>query len=438
MDNWNDYINKEFKCQCGKVHSCAIEHVVIEENAFNRFSGIMAGYDYRNITVICDVNTRKIVGEKVFEVLEKQGFSYKVIEFPDEFLIPDENAVGRIMVQIDKDCDLLIAAGSGTIKDLCSYTAHMLGIDYFVAASAPSMDGYASNVSPLIVNYLKTTYEAKMPRVIIGDVNILKEAPLHMIAAGAGDVIGKYISLADWQISHLVTGEYFCPYAASLVNDSISSVMSGVKGVKARDSDAVKKIMEGLVLSGIVMSYIGNSRPASGSEHHLAHYWEMISILNGKPWIALHGTKVGIGTVECIKMYKQLKEAKDLQARTCYDFEKWKNEIIKAYEKSYGDVIGLEEKVGKNSKENVEDRVNRFLENRDKINEIIEALPETEEIEGALRSMDAPVSLGELGFDSVLNTSVLNTSILYAKDLRTRYGLLQMLYDFDLYNAIFR
>jgi glycerol-1-phosphate dehydrogenase [NAD(P)+] len=50
-------------------------------------------------------------------------------------------------------------------------------------------------------------------------------------------------------------------------------------------------IMEGLVLAGVGMSYVGNSRPASGSEHHLAHYWEMMFLQAGQEE-PLHGTKV--------------------------------------------------------------------------------------------------------------------------------------------------
>ncbi len=55
--------------------------------------------------------------------------------------------------------------------------------------TAPSMDGYASNVSPLIIKHLKTTYEAHTAKVIIGDLDILAQAPLSMIAAGAGDIL---------------------------------------------------------------------------------------------------------------------------------------------------------------------------------------------------------------------------------------------------------
>ncbi|MFQ7422713.1 MAG: iron-containing alcohol dehydrogenase [Anaerostipes sp.] len=33
--------------------------------------------------------------------------------------------------------------------------------------------------------------------------------------------------------------------------------------------------MYGLLLSGLAMQMTGHSRPASGAEHHMAHFWEM-------------------------------------------------------------------------------------------------------------------------------------------------------------------
>ena len=96
---------------------------------------------------------------------------------------------------------MILAVGSGTINDLCRYISYKIKIDYYIIGTASSMDGYASNVSPLIIQHLKTTYEARPARVIIGDLDVMAKAPLHMIAAGAGDIIGKYVCLADWQDS---------------------------------------------------------------------------------------------------------------------------------------------------------------------------------------------------------------------------------------------
>ena len=59
----------------------------------------------------------------------------------------------------------------------------------------------------------------------------------------------------------------------------IDREVTEMRGSSKREKNAVAALMEGLVLSGIAMSYIGNSRPASGSEHHMSHYWEMMFLL---------------------------------------------------------------------------------------------------------------------------------------------------------------
>src|SRR5699024_9594226 len=181
--------------------------------------------------------------------------------------------------------------------------------------------------------HLKTTFEARPARVIFGDLNIISQAPLHMIAAGAGDILGKYVCLTDWQLAHIVNGEYICPEIMELVKQSIQKVVDNAEFAAKRDKQAIAAIMEGLVLSGIAMSYIGNSRPASGSEHHMSHYWEMMFLLDHQQ-DPLHGTKVGIGTVAAVRLYEMLKEKQE-QLIPVKDFSidktQWKQEIQRAY-----------------------------------------------------------------------------------------------------------
>ena len=199
---------------------------------------------------------------------------YDKVVFHDSELVPDEEALISLFSQVPNDCDLILAVGSGTINDLCRYVSYKMKIDYYIIGTAPSMDGYASNVSPLIIKHLKTTFEAHPARVILGDLDVIAKAPLHMISAGVGDILGKYVCLTDLADCHIVNDEYICPEIMALVRQSIQKVAENAALATKRDKAAIAAIMEGLVLSGIAMSYIGNSRPASGSEHHMSHYWE--------------------------------------------------------------------------------------------------------------------------------------------------------------------
>jgi len=292
------------------------------------------------------------------------------------------------------------------------------------------MDGYASNVSPLIIKHLKTTYEAHTAKVIIGDLDILAQAPLSMIAAGAGDILGKYVCLTDWQLAHIINGEYYCPEMAAMVRESIQKVVDHAERAAKREKEAVAAIMEGLVLSGIVMSYIGNSRPASGSEHHMSHYWEMMFLLDQQP-DPLHGTKVGIGTVAAIKMYEKLRElGKDAVPGSAphFDYNTWSEEIETAYGPAAPGVLKLEQSIGKNKNEEVTRRRAAYLQHLDKIQALIDELPKAETIIDILKSMDASYYPEQIK----VTKDVFKRSIYYAKDLRNRFGLLQLLFDLEL------
>ena len=76
-------------------------------------------------------------------------------------------------------------------------------------------------------------------------------------------------------------------------------------GIQKRDESAIQNITEALILSGIAMGLIGNSRPASGAEHHLAHYWEIDALKHGREH-PLHGNSVGVATVVVSSIYEMM------------------------------------------------------------------------------------------------------------------------------------
>ena len=142
---------------------------------------------------------------------------------------------------------------------------------------------------------------------------------MPMILAGVGDILGKYTSLCDWQLGRIINGEYYCEAIVGFVRGLIKKCIKSTAGIKNREDEAIQNIIEGLVLSGIAMGYAGNSRPASGSEHHIAHFWEMMFLLKGKE-ATLHGERVGVAEIAVLKLYEMLLDKK-------LDFEKIKSRI---------------------------------------------------------------------------------------------------------------
>lgn len=166
--DWKEYLQKEKHCSCGKNHVCDIEEIIIEDGAIKRLPQVLAKHKYQKLCVVSDLHTEQAAGLMVYEELEKAGYAFEKVVYQDEELVPDEDALIYLFTRVPNDCDLIIAVGSGTINDLCRYVSYKMKMDYYIVGTAPSMDGYASNVSPLIIRHLKTTYEARPARVIIG------------------------------------------------------------------------------------------------------------------------------------------------------------------------------------------------------------------------------------------------------------------------------
>ena len=255
-------------CSCGRRHTCAIDKVFIEHGAEGRLTSLCAKYTH--ILIVADENTYSAAGEKTEEALGGKKVS-KVIFDGGKILIPNEDATQTVEENLN-GADLIVGIGSGVIQDLCKYVSHRKGVDYIIVATAPSMDGYASSGAAMILNGMKETVPAGVPKAIVADTEVLKDAPMDMICAGYGDIVGKFSALNDWRLSHAVNGEYFCDYIYSLTHGITVKTLSLADGIKNRDEQSVGVLMEALVTVGILMSFAGSSRPASGSEHHLSHF----------------------------------------------------------------------------------------------------------------------------------------------------------------------
>ncbi|WP_271812775.1 sn-glycerol-1-phosphate dehydrogenase [Clostridium beijerinckii] len=295
----------EFDCSCGKKHRVDIKHIYVGENVYNRILDVAKEILPKEILLVSDNNTYKALGKRVENELTESGYKINnIILVSDGDLIPDEKAIGRVLVEVNNETELIVAVGSGSINDICRIISAKTHIPYVIMGTAPSMDGYASTVSPLIIDGAKVTYPGTNPYAIIADSNIMKDAPFEMICAGFGDILGKYTALSDWRLSNTIHNEYFCDTTEKLVRNAMYKCFENIEGAVKREVKAIEYISEALILSGIAMTLSGNSRPASGAEHHLSHYWE-IDKLSRKLEHPLHGNSVGVGTVISAWLYKK-------------------------------------------------------------------------------------------------------------------------------------
>lgn len=307
--NINEMSNLDFECECGRKHKLPIKEICIKNNALDELRRVLSPFKDKKIFMFSDENTYKAAGEKTSRILKDNNHTFKNFVIPNskEILIPNEKVLGRLFMELENDTGLIIAVGSGTINDLGKYLSVKTNIPYIIICTAPSMDGYASDGSPLICDGFKISFDATLPYAIIGDVNIMKNAPDELIRAGFGDIVGKITALMDWKLSNILTGEYICETCVTLTERAIQRVIDSADKVMDRDEKSVQYLLEALTFTGVAMGLVGVSRPASGAEHMISHYWEMDFIKRNK-YPYLHGIKVGIATPIVLELFELMKE----------------------------------------------------------------------------------------------------------------------------------
>ena len=298
----------EYSCACGKSHKVDIQAIRVGSGVIQELPGILRDLGASHIFLVADNYTYEAAGRQVEQLLDQAGLAYHKRVFQTETpLVPNEYALGSVLAAMTSQDDMLLAVGSGTLNDVTKYVSARTGIPYVIAATAPSMDGYASTVAPTILDGFKTTLPAVYPAAIVADVDILKDAPMPMLTAGFGDIIGKFTSLADWRLSHQLNGEYYCPEVAGVIEAAVETCAANAKALAQREPQAIQAVTEALILSGLAMGMVGVSRPASGAEHQMAHYWEMDALRRGEEH-PLHGNAVGVGTVLAASLYEMAAE----------------------------------------------------------------------------------------------------------------------------------
>ncbi|MBE6982535.1 MAG: iron-containing alcohol dehydrogenase [Ruminococcaceae bacterium] len=404
-------------CQCGRSHYCPVDHILIGSNVLAQIPRICS--DHQNIMLVSDDNTWNACGREVHALLEDKVATNLILKPNGDVVIPNEEKIQEMEDALESSTDLIIGIGSGVINDLCKYVSFRHGLPYYIVATAPSMDGYVSVGCALILEGMKVTLNARPPKAVIADTAVLKNAPMDMLRAGYGDIIGKFSCLNDWKLSSVVNGEYFCQMVYDLAYNCAVEVSQMAEGVVARDEKTVGALMEALVIVGVAMAYVDCSRPASGSEHHLSHFFEITGILEDKPYFA-HGIDVAYSAVVTAAIREQILAGKPF--RRTFDKADWEANIRRVYGTSAEGVIALQNKLGWYEKDDSQAVFGKW----EQIKAVLAEAPTAVQF----REMVEKVGLPYEAFEKCYGKEKLADAILYAKDLKDRYTVLWL---YDLY-----
>ena len=429
MKDINELLNVTKNCSCGRPHSCEVGAVVIGKGAVERITELTQMY--QKILVVCDDNTYRVCGKRVIGLLGTRAAAVQIYH-TDGVLVPNEESIKILMGCATDGIDLIVGAGSGVINDLCKYVSFLKKLPYMIVATAPSMDGFASVGAAMIIGNMKITYNAHVPAAIIGDVDVLQDAPMDLIQSGYGDIVGKFSCLNDWKLSQVINDEYFCQEVYDLTYEMLMETKDLGPQLLAREEKAVEILMKALVGVGVAMAYVGNSRPASGSEHHLSHFFEVIGIMKKEPYFA-HGTDVVYSAVYTQKLREELLALSDEEVEVLadrlgaayadgasgqpfFDWAAWEQDIRSIYDQAAEGVIALQHKLDWYS----QDYSAVIKERWPRIREVLEEVPSSAQLTAYAQS----VGLEMADFENTYGQEKIRNAIRYAKDLKDRYSVL--------------
>ena len=405
------------ECECGLVHETAIKDIQIGSGLVHSVGDILKKNNFPpNLLLVADKNTLK-AADGILDSLDGFDVSFKIY---DELRVAKMEHVEQLEDMI-KDRDVaILSVGTGSINDPCRLAAARQNKLLCIFATAPSMDGFASYGAPIVADGFKSSFAAKSPEVIIGDTKILANAPSELKSAGFGDMIAKYVGLIDWKISHLLTGELYCERVAQLTRDAVDELMAMADKVTVSDEHTAGKIFEALLKTGVGMSFMQNSRPASGAEHIVSHLLECIELQDGiTP--NLHGDDVGVCTLTMLDYYNRLAEMPSITAkRECVDWE----EVYAFYGPMQDDVKKI------NHPDNIIDAVTpeKLEAAWGEIRKIIKSVPSYDECRAAMEKAGCKITVDDIKKDHAL----FEKCVKYSPYMRKRLTLLRMK---DMINA---
>jgi glycerol-1-phosphate dehydrogenase [NAD(P)+] len=377
--------------------------------------------------LVADQNTYRVLGSALGDILREHGFDVRTVILNGGEVVADESRLIQVFVRDGGAEWVYLAVGSGTITDITRFVSHRTKTSFISLPTAPSVDGFVSTGAPLIISGYKQTVPTHPPRAVFADLTTLHSAPHRLIAAGFGDMIGKFTSLADWKIGHLLWDE---PYDALIEQRARAAVHRCVRYVDEigdASQKGVRELMNGLIESGFCMLESGDSRPASGSEHHFSHFWEMKLLQENRPAI-LHGEKVGVASSLVAAFFAEIKRLTQEQVGELLDAammpdRKQEIQVIRSVYGPIAEQIIATQAPFLNMTQNDFDALKRrTIEHWPEIQEIAGSVPPPQTITALLRTAGAPTDTKALG----LKGREVALAMKYAHYARARFTVMKL------------
>ena len=421
------------ECSCPCEHNMPTQDIYVGENLIARVPEYIRRRGLgENCVLVCDKNTYAVAGKAVFEALTAVGFKVEMCMLEREGEVqPDERSVGEVLLSIQPETQFLVAVGSGSITDTTRVNAARTGLPFVSVGTAPSMDGYTSVVAPLLLRGLKIHRSGPCPEIIVCDLGVLSTAPLWMVQSGVGDVLGKYIAIADWKIGNIINDEPYCPACGGIVLEAVDKLLTNIDAIRSKTKEGMRILIEALLLAGITIMIVGHTRAVASIEHNVTHFIDM-KMLERYGWAPSHGATVGVCTLLCYPMFKRFAEegagAVNTSALEPMSAEVRREWMLSTWGGSNAETIMAENPGDFLTVDELRRRAERAVSRFDEIKAVIDEMPSFEAIHAAMSALGAPLTPEDLKIDR----DIIAVGMHCGKDYRTRYSLFKTLDELGL------
>ena len=259
------------------------ENIIIGNNLAQEFCNYLGNYG--KCLLVCDENTKDFINHK-----------------SEKFIFPANVKPSLESVEkIPAGYDVYAAIGSGTINDMVKYRSYLEGSPYVVFATAASMNGYASGNASLLDEGYKKSFTAAPPKAIFMDIDVISAAPHRLTISGIGDAFCRQLTENDNILANLLRGDKYYHQLFRLMEKYENSIFTDITA-----------LCKTLTFGGAAMYAAGSSVPASGAEHMVAHYMEL---MHPETEFSLHGEQIAVCTVAIARLQERIIHSKNFRLR---------------------------------------------------------------------------------------------------------------------------